>query len=110
MPSTTLANKIERIASCGTLSSLKVLLQGLRGDTCNHHGAGLERFGQMSGTPGKLCTLKMAIEFNEANEYRSRCLRRLHLAELVGEYLRAQATAECWALSPDVRSLPQKQY
>jgi hypothetical protein len=46
----------------------------------------------------------MAIESSEANEYRSKCLRRIYLAELVGEYLKARASVEDMVHSMDVRS------
>ena len=46
----------------------------------------------------------MAIESSEANEYRSKCLRRIYLAELVSEYLETRASAEDMVHSMNVRS------
>ena len=50
----------------------------------------------------------MAIEFSGANEHRSKCLKRLYLAELVDAYLRALSDAEHSALSLNIRSLPHR--
>ena len=55
-------------------------------------------------TPEALRVLKIAIESSEANECRSKCLKRIYLAELVGEYLEARASAEDMVYSMDVRS------
>jgi hypothetical protein len=49
----------------------------------------------------------LAFEFNEASEHRSKCLKRIYLAELVGEYLKAQSRAGLKALSLNVSSLPR---
>lgn len=108
IPSITITNKLERIGSCETVSSLKDFLRQLRGNDCDQLGASLENSGHTFNTPGKLLTLKNGIEFNETNEYRSKGLRRLYLAELIGEYWRARAIAQQGAVSPDIRSTPHR--
>ena len=55
-------------------------------------------------TPEALRVLKMAIESSEANECRSKCLKRIYLTESVGEYLETRASAEDMVHSMDVRS------
>lgn len=76
-----LANKVARTGDLVSIRRLKQFLESLRSSTDPRY-AFPEKYEQLAtnqsdDAPRRLRVLKMAIESSEANEYRSKCLRRI---------------------------------
>jgi len=99
--SSILAAKVDRIGGGEAILNLKHFLQDLRNGLPPQWQHGTQSTDQppdqiedTSPLACKLQALKTAIEINEANEYRLKCVRRYNLAQLVREYFKAQADME----------------